>query len=40
MPLNAVVFGALIDLCLKVGEDRKAEELFVEMESTSRILLS
>lgn len=33
MQLNAVIFGALIDLSLKVSEDRKAEELFDEMEA-------
>ncbi|CAD7941842.1 unnamed protein product [Amoebophrya sp. A120] len=33
LPLNAVLFGALIDLCLKMSEDRKAEELFEEMEA-------
>ncbi|CAD7929753.1 unnamed protein product [Amoebophrya sp. A25] len=31
--LNAVIFGALIDLSLKISEDRKAEELFAEMEA-------
>ena len=31
--LNAIIFGALIDLALKVSQEHRAEELFQEMEA-------
>jgi pentatricopeptide repeat protein len=30
---NAIIFGALIDLALKVNQEQKAEDLFTEMEN-------